>query len=132
MIIKEYKNFLNRGVVSFDFDGVLHSSMIPGTLHPVNYTDVGSWAPKHDMIELLNKEKKNHKVIITTARDTWNKPHIKKFLELHNISVDDIILTNNQPKRDYLVANNVIRHYDDNAKLEQELEGTGIEFILIK
>ena len=132
MIIKEYKNFLKRGVVSFDFDGVLHSSMIPGTLHPINYTDVGSWTPKYDMIELLNQEKKNHKIIITTARDTWNKPHIQKFLELHNISVDDIILTNNQPKRDYLVANNVIRHYDDNAKLEQELEGTGIEFILIK
>jgi hypothetical protein len=132
MIIKEYKSFIDREVVSFDFDGVLHSSMIPGTLHPINFTDVGSWSPKYDMIELLRKEKKNHKIIITTARDSWNKGHIEKFLKLHNIEVDDIILTNNQPKRDYLVANKVIRHYDDNAKLEKELEGTGIEFILIK
>lgn len=131
-MIKEYKKFIDREVVSFDFDGVLHSSMIPGTLHPINYTDIESWVQKYDMIKLLNKERKNHKVIITTARDSWNKQHIQQFLKLHNIEVDDIILTNNQPKKDYLVANKVIRHYDDNDKLEQELQGTGIKFILIK
>jgi len=132
MIITEYKKFENRGIVSFDFDGVLHLSTIPGTLHPINFDEYKTWIPNYEMIKLLKEERKNHKVIITTARDNWNKPEVEQFLKLHNIIVDDIILTNNQPKRQYLLINKVIRHYDDNPKLQKELEGTGIEFILVK
>jgi hypothetical protein len=130
MIITEYKKF--RGTVSFDFDGVLHTSMVPGTLHPINFSEPNSWVPNLKLHDLLRQEKKLHKVIITTARDTWNKPKIEKFLKKWNLPVDEIITTDNKPKKPYLIANNVIRHYDDNLNLIQELKGTGIEFILVK
>ena len=56
MIIKEYKKF--RGVVSFDFDGVLHTSMIPGTLHPINFILPDTWKPNLKLHDILRKEKK--------------------------------------------------------------------------
>ena len=130
MIITEYKKF--RGTVSFDFDGVLHTSMVPGTLHPINFFEPNSWIPNLKLHDLLRQEKKLHKVIITTARDTWNKLEIEEFLKKWNLPVDEIITTDNKPKKPYLIANNVIRHYDDNLNLIQELKGTGIEFILVE
>jgi phosphoglycolate phosphatase-like HAD superfamily hydrolase len=129
MIITEYKKF--RGVVSFDFDGVLHTSMIPGTLHPINFRLSKTWKPNLKLHDILRNEQKTHKVIIVTARDTWNKPQIKEFLDMWNLHVDDIVTTDNRPKLDYLINNNVIRHYDDNPKMITELKDSGIEFILV-
>jgi uncharacterized HAD superfamily protein len=129
MIITEYKKF--RGVVSFDFDGVLHTSMIPGTLHPLNFRLPKTCKPNLKLHDILRNEQKTHKVIIVTARDTWNKPEIKEFLDMWNLHVDEIITTDNRPKLDYLINNNVIRHYDDNTKMITELKDSGIEFILV-
>lgn len=129
MIIKEYREF--RGVISFDFDGVLHTSMIPGTLHPINFFDPDSWEPNFKLHDLLRKEADSHKVIIVTARDTWNKRQIEAFLNKWNLPVDEIITTDNKPKKSFLINNDVIRHYDDNPRLRTELAGTGIEFMLV-
>ena len=106
MIIKEYKKFI--GVVSFDFDGVLHTSMIPGTLHPLNFHLPNTWKPNLKLHDILRQEQKTHKVIIVTARDTWNKPEIKEFLDMWNLPVDEIITTDNRPKLDYLINKNEI------------------------
>ena len=129
MIITEYKKF--RGVVSFDFDGVLHTSMISGTLHPINFLDTDSWKPNLKLHDIFRKEQRTHKIIVVTARDTWNKPQIEAFLRLWNLYPDEIITTDSTSKKPYLMKNNVIRHYDDNPKLQTELAGTGIEFMLV-
>ena len=130
MIIKEYKKF-KEAVVSFDFDGVLHTSMIPGTLHPINFILPDTWKPNLKLHDILKKEQKTHKVIIVTARPHWNKLEIQDFLKKWNLKVDDIITTNNMPKKPYLMKNNVIKHYDDNPKMITELKDSGIEFIVV-
>lgn len=129
MIITEYKKF--RGVVSFDFDGVLHTSMIPGTLHPIGFKNPDDWIPNLKLHDILRKEQKTNKVIIVTARDTWNKPQIEQFLKKWNLNVDEIITTDNRPKKYFLLRNNVVKHYDDNPELKRQLEGTGIELAFV-
>jgi hydroxymethylpyrimidine/phosphomethylpyrimidine kinase len=106
--------------------------MIPGTLYPKNFHLPNTWAPNLKLHDILRNEQKTHKVIIVTARDTWNKPEIKEFLDMWNLPVDEIITTDNQPKLSYLIENNAIRHYDDNPKMIAELKDSGIEFILVE
>jgi hypothetical protein len=129
-----YKKFNenNKPVVSFDFDGVLHLSMIPNTLHPINFTEPDTWEPNYLMHDILRKEQKNNRIIIVTARDTWNKPEIEYFIKKYNLSIDEIITTNEMPKKSFLLNHNAIKHYDDNINLLNELKRTGIEFILVK
>jgi hypothetical protein len=128
-----YKKFneSNKPVVSFDFDGVLHTSMVPGTLHPINFTEPDTWEPNHLMHDILRQEQNNNTIIIVTARDTWNKPEIEYFLRKYNLSVDEIITTDELPKKSFLLSHNAIKHYDDNINLLNELKGTGIEFVLV-
>lgn len=45
--------------------------------------------------------------------------------------VDDIILTDNYPKKNFLIENKVIRHYDDNINLKYQLWDTDIEFVYV-
>jgi hypothetical protein len=129
-----YKKFneSNKPVVSFDFDGVLHTSMIPNTLHPINFTEPDTWEPNYLMHDILRKEQKNNRIIIVTARDTWNKPEIEYFIKKYNLSVDEIVTTDEMPKKSFLLNRNAIKHYDDNLDLLNDLKGTGIEFILVK
>lgn len=129
-----YKKFNEntKPVVSFDFDGVLHTSMVSGTLHPINFTEPDTWEPNYLMHDILRREQKNNRIIIVTARDTWNKPEIKYFLEKYNLPVDEVITTDEMPKKSFLLEHNAIKHYDDNINLLNELKGTGIEFILIQ
>ena len=129
-----YKKFNEntKPVVSFDFDGVLHTSMVSGTLHPINFTEPDTWEPNYLMHDILRKEQENNRIIIVTARNTWNKPEIEYFLKKYNLFVDEIITTDEMPKKSFLLSRNAIKHYDDNTDLPKELKGTGIEFILIE
>jgi hypothetical protein len=140
--LKENK-FSEREVVSFDFDGVLHLSMIPGTIEPLDNKNFDSWIPsKHIHKVLLEEHKKGNKIIIVSSRaelffdfgknKTYNtRECIQKFIKIYNLPVEDIILTNNYPKKVFLMHNKVIRHYDDNVNLKYDLWNMDIEFVYV-
>ena len=98
--------------VSFDFDGVLHSSVIG--LNPINWDKPKTWKPRLDMFEKLRKEAETHKVVIVSARDQWMKPYIEEFISMHNLPVSEIFCTDDEPKKEILKSVKAIRHYDDN------------------
>ena len=117
--------------VSFDFDGVLHTDMIPSTHHPTSY-DETDLAPNEPILKKVIEEAKFNKIIVVSARPKWCIPVIEAFIEKHKLPIQDVFATDNGPKLPILKKMNVIRHYDDSPKIGRELEGSGIEFILIQ
>lgn len=126
-------NFMknDKKVVSFDFDGVLHSDIYPGTIHPINFDDA-DLTPRQDMISKLRQEAKSgNRIIIVSAR-CHDQP-IYEFVKNHKLPVQDIFVTCNNSKIPILLQQGAIRHYDDNIEMEYEIEveGVDIEFIYV-
>lgn len=121
----------SSNVVSFDFDGVLHSSVHPGTIHPLSYND-SDLEPRYDMHERLKQEARNgNKIIIVSAR-CYDWP-IHEFIKAYKLPVEDVFVTCDQSKLSTLKAQKAIRHYNDNDAMEWEIEDSGmdIEFIFV-
>lgn len=122
-----------RQVVTFDFDGVMHTGVYPGTIHP--YPDPGMWTPNEVMIDKLKEESESNDIYIVSARDCefGGGPNrwIKRFVEEHKLPVKGIVCTNNEKKGPYLEDLKSIRHYDDNPSMKYELRDSGIEFVYI-
>lgn len=121
-----------KQVVTFDFDGVMHTGVYPGTIHP--YSNPRLWVPNKYCIDKLHDEAKTYEIHIVTARngdeDGCNYD-IEDFITKHDLPVTGIICTNGGKKIKYLQNINSIRHYDDNSDMIEELEGSGIEFVLV-
>jgi hypothetical protein len=117
--------------VSFDFDGVLHTNLIPGTRHPVSYEET-DLTPNKTMLEKVKEEAKTNRVIVVSARPKWCVPVMEEFIKKQKLPIQDVFATDNSPKLPILKKMNAIRHYDDSPKVGAELEGSGIEFILVK
>lgn len=147
MLITEFSEFNNRSLVSFDFDGVLHSDVYPGTIHPIGFLDKIDWTPNIKMHKFLREESKKNDIIIVTARDgdfpvgNWDAPvknlistetAIKNFLHKYNLPVRHIVFTCGDKKKRYLQLYGVKRHYDDNPEMKMELKNTDIEFIFVQ
>lgn len=115
--------------VSFDFDGVLHSSVIPNTLHPICYRNVNLWEPRYDMLEMVAEEAETNEVYIVTSRNTGNEPEIMEFVIKHDLPISGIICGDGLPKTPNLIKLGSIRHYDDDIDLAAPLKRAGIEFI---
>ncbi len=114
-------------IVSFDFDGCLHRSVIHG--HPIGRENYNKWIPFTEIIAKVFEELRHHEVVIVTARDTYETPYIEKFLKHHKIPITKIFCTDNDGKLETLQRLKAIRHYDDSLRVKKELEGSGIEFI---
>lgn len=119
----------NRKIVSFDFDGVLHTDV--RGFHPTSHYEV-QLTPHKRMHKKLHEESQDHQIIICSKRSEWSRNIVERFVKHHQLPVEEIYLTNDQPKDKVLLSVGAIRHYDDNPVIGQELEGTGIEFILVK
>lgn len=132
MSIKKFENFEERDIVSFDFDGVIHRSVIPGTIHPINFDQPDTWEPFEMMHQAIRKEHSNgNKVILITARDSWNYKEIESYIKKYNLPIEEFIYTDNDPKLSFIVASLSIRHYDDSPLLKHGLKKHGIEFYLV-
>lgn len=121
-----------RPVITYDFDGVMHTGVIPGTIHPLPMPS--QWTPNMTMINRLKDEAKTHDIYIVTARDgdsSGRNQWIDKFVIDHKLPVKDVICTNDTPKLPYLKKLGSIRHYDDNKKMIAELRDSDIEFVLV-
>lgn len=118
-----------RRNVSFDFDGVLHIDIIPGTLHPLK-SDTHLLTPNYKYIDLMFEEHKNNDIYIVSARPIFEKYILENFTSHYKLPVKEIYCING-PKKDVLLSLNIIRHYDDNYKMIERLKDTGIEFIFV-
>ncbi len=117
--------------VSFDFDGVLHKSMIPGTLEPLGYNQASDFEPNYKMHEKLREYAQSGLVYIVTKRDVLDSPLLQEFVKLHHLPVRDIYFTNNKPKLPVLQQLNISKHYDDDKSMAGELRKAGIEFVYV-
>lgn len=123
---------INRPVISYDFDGTLHSGVYHGTVHPLADPDL--WTPKQSMIDSLINDAKDHDIYIVTARTgdiNGNNPWVTNFVKEHKLPVKQIICTDDRPKLPYLKKINSIKHYDDNPDLVRQLKGSGIQLVLV-
>lgn len=121
-----------RPIVSFDFDGVLHSSLIPGTTHPESFWDSDSWKPRLDMHQKLREEAADNDVVVVSARDSGMEDAMWEFIQKHNLPVKAIYVTNDRPKWSTLQKIGAIRHYDDSPRVRDELAGKPIEFVFVR
>lgn len=126
-----FKEHLNRNIVSFDFDGVMHTDVIPGTHHPINMQDYNP-TPHLQMHEKVKQEAKNNKVVIVTKRDQQDLGPVHHLIQQYNLPINQVYGTNNEHKLPTLLKIGVIRHYDDDERLEEVLPDHGIEFIFVR
>jgi hypothetical protein len=130
--LARFESYDARDVVSFDFDGVLHRSVVPGTTHPINFDQPDTWEPFEMMHAAVRKEHgMGNKVIVVTARDNYMKPYLMQFIKKYDLPIEEIECTDDEPKLPYIVASNSIRHYDDAAVLKNGLKKHGIQFYLV-
>lgn len=121
-------NESSKKCVSFDFDGVLHKSVVG--IHPVDILNPEEWEPSENMFKQVMLEAKSNTLVVVTARDSWNKPQLEEFIKMHGLPISKIYCTDNMPKLNTLRSIGAIRHYDD-RDISRELRGSGIEFMLV-
>jgi hypothetical protein len=159
-MITKINKFDERKVISYDFDGVLHTDTYHNSIDPIDQMTKKDWTPSTQIHKNLIKEhNEGNKIIVVSSRGNYvydfykngelleSKPKkytnvriieydIKEFMEeffyKYNLPIEDIILTNNLPKKKILIKNKVVRHYDDNTELITDLEKTNIEFVYVK
>lgn len=143
-MIINYNDFEERKVISYDFDGVLHTSVIPGTIDPIDYIDWESWKPSKKIHKLLISEhKKGNRIIVISARGTlsWDFENEKivnveqimwQFIMKYDLPVDELILTGSRPKKKHLIKLKAVKHYDDNFKMIKELKDVDIDFVWVQ
>jgi len=123
------KSNLPRPVLSFDFDGVINASVVD--TEPTSFTDPEFWIPFSEMIEHIRVMYNTYRCVVVTARDNWNKPDLLRFIQIHDIPIDDVYCTNDGPKLPILIKIGAVAHYDDRLSFGKELKDTGIDFWLV-
>jgi hypothetical protein len=131
MNFKNWVEGVKTTTVSFDFDGVLHKDVIPGTLHPKSYYKI-DLDPNDQMLAKVREEAKTNNVVIVSARPAMSQDVIEKFIKNHNLPIERVYTTDDRPKLPLLLKLGVVRHYDDNPKIRNSLEDSGIEFVLVQ
>lgn len=116
--IKEYNSFVNdkRPVISYDFDGVLHRSVVG--IHPIGMYNYMDWVPFEEMHERMRDEAEDHRIVVVTARDEHTSDAVDAFIKMYDLPVSRVYYTDDNPKYDILEEIGAIRHYDDNLKMD--------------
>lgn len=120
-----------KTVVSFDFDGVLHTSVVFGTTNPINFFDWEEWEPNYSIHKKLKVEAQSNNIVVVSRRDNIHQEPMWDFIHAYNLPISQIYTTRDRPKRNTLIKLGAIRHYDDDKRMFRELDGTGIEFIYV-
>lgn len=120
------------GIISYDFDGVLHTSVVG--IHPIDRLNHRSWEPDYEMFDKMFEDAEDHRIIVVTARmgSPLEKVSMMRFIGDHNLPVEDIIFTKGRPKRPFLEKLGVIRHYDDNKAMIKQMKGSDCAFVLVE
>jgi hypothetical protein len=121
--INEYHSSDNRPIISFDFDGVLHKSVIEGTTHPINFDQPTTWKPFEKMHNLLRYLSETHRIIVVTKRTEYMRKDTQYYIDAFGLPVEELYCTGGRDKWDLLEGMGVIRHYDDDEYMIDEYEG---------
>lgn len=123
-----------KDTISYDFDGVLHTSVIKGTTHPINYFNYESWTPNVEIINDLKIKAKKHTIIVVSARNMDMIPAMAKFIKKYDIPIYEIFTTEYDfiSKVSILKRLDALIHYDDNLEYKNGIEKAGITFIHVK
>jgi hypothetical protein len=120
------KSNLTRPVLSFDFDGVLNASVVD--TEPTSFTDPESWIPFSEMIEHIRMMSDKYRCVVVTARDNWNRAELLRFIEIHDIPIEEVYCTDDGPKLPVLLELDAVAHFDDRLSVGKEIKGSGIDF----
>ena len=119
-------------IISFDFDGVLHKSVIG--IHPINFDKPNTWTPFNKIHTLIRKLSKDNEIIILTMRNDWMRNWMQEFINMYDLPISRIYTCEEfdySPKRDILEKVGAIEHYDDNPEMVFEMIGSNVKFYLV-
>ena len=117
-----------KTVVSFDFDGVLHQSMVEGTTHPDQFVSA-DLEPRPDIHKKVRSEAKKHSLVVVTARDHGSEKIVWEFLDKHLSGLfQEVYTTHGGSKVGILEKIGAIRHYDD-KDLTEDLKNSSVSFV---
>lgn len=126
--MKHLKDF--KKIISYDFDGTLHLT-VNAHGHPLDYyLNILLLKPNWPTINQLKEDALTHRIIVVSARNYGDEAYIESFCKNYKLPVDGVFCTNDLSKRRLLQSMSVVKHYDDNLKVKQDLEGSGVEFSL--
>jgi hypothetical protein len=121
----------NRPIISFDFDGVLHQSVIEGTTHPINYDKYDTWKPFEKVHDLIFELSKTHKIIVVTKRSEWMREYTQAFIDGYNLPVEELYCTDGKSKWELLEDLGAISHYDDDTEMISECKGKSVKLYYV-
>ncbi len=135
-IDENYRNETDdRPIISFDFDGVIHKSVIEGTTHPINYDKPNTWTPFEKMHSLLWELSEDYRIIVMTKRPEHMRKHTQYYIDAFGLPVEHLYCTGGMDKWDLLEELGAIRHYDDDEYMIDEYEGnpkdSSVKLILV-
>ena len=119
-------------VIGYDFDGVLHTSVYAGTIHPIEVYDYNKLEPNIAIFNNLKNESIKHDIVIVTARSVNNLDIVFSFIKKWNLPVHDVFSSYFEPKSKILKYIKASEYYDDNVNIKNEVESEGIKFNLVK
>lgn len=104
---------MERPIISYDFDGVLHKSVLG--IHPISFYDHTKWTPFLEMHDLLRQDAIHADIVVVTARpnDVVGNNAIMAFLKKYDLPVTKVYYTDNKSKREILEEIKAVCHYDD-------------------
>jgi hypothetical protein len=119
-----------KKTISFDFDGVLHKSIIRGTIRPKIYDDYDNFEPNLEIIDKINELSKTHTIVVVTSRQNYDTVNIWKFIRNNNINIYEVFTTDgDRVKKSYILRNiKALQHYDDNIQIKNDVEKSGTIF----
>ncbi len=110
-------------VVTFDFDGVLQLRS--------PFVSLDAMEPRPDIHDAVRREAETNSIAIVTGRSDRSVADLRRFVDLHNLPISDIVTTNGDSKVPALERLGAIRHYDDDKDVRDELADTSVEFVLV-
>lgn len=119
-------------IISFDFDGVLHKSVIG--IHPINFDKPNTWEPFKEIHTLIKELSKDNEIVILTMRNEWMRTWMHEFINMYDLPISRIYTCEEfdfLPKRDILEKIGATEHYDDNPEMITEMRGSKVKFYLV-
>jgi hypothetical protein len=80
------------------------------------------------MIKHIRVMSRTHRCVVVTARDNWNRAELLRFIEIHDIPIEEVYCTDDGPKLTILLELGAVVHYDDRLSVGEEIKGSGIKF----
>lgn len=129
-----------KPVISYDFDGVLHFSVLPdhrfykdilfAIYHPIDFHS-SNLVPNQELLNQMVKDSHDHQIIIVTARPSSSDKVVRKYLKDQGVDkiVDHIFYISD--KTTFLKKLGAKLHYDDSPKHVLRMQEAGVPVVAV-